>query len=280
MSISATRSKAILRRAGDLEQSAISHAIASRISRTTARTVVARTTCVGFISASLPRRPCWGALWSELACRATLPDPGPATTRTASCAIYRTRPDYPRRVSHAELPVSLPGAARTLGAREGNNYMFCTFCGRNCVVDRVPFVLLNSPGEDGIRFACKCCISADCIHCKPIIIDCDTCYRPVARFLFGGGEITVVGGISPEGQLRGGGRTGSSPEWRARIWNVRFESSAAEDGIGSIARLKLVCVGKGQHRKTRVVTMDSLRAAYVYARHNNRTRITISDLRR
>jgi hypothetical protein len=251
--------------------------MASRISRTTASSVVTRTTCVGFISASLPRRPCWGALWSELACRATLPDPGPATTRTASCAAHHNRPGYPRRVSHAEI--TPPEASWTLGAPEGDDYMFCTFCGRNCVVDRVPFVLLNSPG-DGLRFACKCCISADCIHCKPIVIDCDTCYRPIARFLFAGGDVTIVGSISPEGHLRGGARTGTSPEWRARIWNVRPEISTAEDKLSSMTRLKLVCLGKRQHRRTRVVTMDSLRAAYIDARRNNRTRITITDLRR
>lgn len=180
-------------------------------------------------------------------------------------------------MSHAEQRP--PKAAWTLGRVEGENYTFCTFCGRNCVEDRVPFVLLNSPDEGGLRFACRCCISADCIHCKPIIIECDICYRPVARFLFAGGKVVIVGGTSPEGQLRGGARTGTSPEWRARVWDVHPEISSSEDGLGFPTRLKLVCVGKRQHRKTRVVTMDSLRAAYIYARRYNRTRIAISDLR-
>jgi len=226
--------------------------------------------------ASLPRRPCWGTLRSELPYRATLPDPGSATTRTASCTTYRTQPGYARRVSHAEL--NPPKATWTLGAKEGNNCMYCAFCGRNCVVDKVPFVLLNDPGQNGIRFACHCCISGDCAHCKPIAIHCDTCNRPVARFCFAGGAVTLIGGISPEGMLRGGGRTSTSPEWRARIWDVRPGKSSSEDMTGSVTRFKLVCVGKTQHRKTRVVTIESLRAAYIYARRYNRTRVTMSDL--
>jgi len=125
-----------------------------------------------------------------------------------------------------------------------------------------------------------CCLAADCPDRKPIVIDCDTCRRPVARLVFGGGGVMLSGGISPEGSLRGGGRTGTSPEWRARIWNANPGGFAPARSTGRLPdRVKLVCLGKRDHRKVQIVMRESLVPAYVNARRNGLVRISMSELR-
>jgi hypothetical protein len=160
--------------------------------------------------------------------------------------------------------------------------MFCAFCGRNCIADGVPYVLLSPSPERGIRFACVCCATVACVHCKPIVIDCDTCRRPVARLSYagGGGGAMLIGSISPEGMMRGGGRTPNSPEWRARIWNAELGGFQSTGGRADAQeRVKLVCVGK-RHRRIVIVKRESLKLAYVSARQSGSTRIAMSELRR
>lgn len=168
----------------------------------------------------------------------------------------------------------------TLGKRQGQHCWYCTYCGRNCVADRVPYVVLPTPDETQTRllFACVCCASGECAHSQMMVIECEKCRRPVARFGFAGGRVRLIGSIGPEGTFRGGGRTPTSPTWRSRIWDVSPEGAAWDPGSpGEIARFKLVCLGR-RHRTEKLVTESGLEISYVQARRDGRARVRLCDI--
>jgi hypothetical protein len=180
----------------------------------------------------------------------------------------------------------------TLGRREGIDCWYCLYCGRNCVADRVPFVVLDLPKDGGLRFACVCCSSGQCIHVKPIVVECHKCRRPVARISFGGGRVGLIGSIRPEGDLHSGSRTVAgfldadgrykraerSSEWTSRVWDVSQGGPAWEnENARGNERYKLVCAGK-RHRIEKLTTRRSLQNAYTEACRKGVRRISLRDL--
>jgi hypothetical protein len=90
---------------------------------------------------------------------------------------------------------------------------------------------------------------------REVRIDCDRCGKPIAtvtslykrEWSLGGRS---DGGITPEGQLRGGMYPiDKGPRWRSRIWDVSPEGQRAWDTREGGGRYKLVC--KRQHRDGR-----------------------------
>lgn len=168
----------------------------------------------------------------------------------------------------------------TLGRFDGENYWYCVYCGRNCLADGLPFMGVERLDAGPQMYACECCFWGNCLHTQPIVIECDRCRRPVARLTFGGGGITLIGSITPEGQMEGGGHSPDGPTWRSRIWDVSIGGPSWDrDGQGGSERFKIVCVAR-RHRTERLVTRAALQNAYVDACTLDRRRIRLSDLRR
>lgn len=158
-------------------------------------------------------------------------------------------------------------ATWTLGRREGRNCRYCAYCGRDCLTDGLPFIHLTRLDDGPQLFACQCCLHRDCIHHRPIVIECERCHRPVARLTFGPTGVILLGGVTPENQMRGGISVPGNPKWRARIWDV---------SLGSGERHKVVCIGR-RCRTVQIVTQPALQRAYIAARRDNRTVASTSD---
>jgi hypothetical protein len=106
---------------------------------------------------------------------------------------------------------------------------------------------VNTPTAEEVRFNWP--------GSREVSIDCDRCGKPIAtatssykrEWRLGGRS---DGGITPEGQLRGGIYAGNEgPHWWSRIWDVSPEGQRAGETREGGARHKLVC--KRQHRDRR-----------------------------
>lgn len=179
-----------------------------------------------------------------------------------------------------------PSVAWTLGHKDGERVMWCVFCGRNCLADRIPYMPLPQDGKPP-NFACVCCYFQECDHSEPIIVTCDRCRRPLTSINFAGGRIGLSGSIRPEGSarsrsrvsmLRNGEVVGMSPVWGSRIWDVSANGTpwTSPQGPGS-ERFKFVCSGRKHHLEW-VVSYRALRAAYVLALRTGVRKLRASDV--
>lgn len=214
--------------------------------------------------------------WSELVRPGNAAGPGARVLGRDGCAATIPLPATLCQMSGTRS--AREAATWTLGRREGQDCWYCVYCGRNCLADGLSFVHMERLDDGPQIFACECCFRPGCIHRRPILIECEQCRRPVARLTFGGGAVTLIGNITPEGQMRGGMSTENRPKWRARIWDVSPGGALWDtDRSGGVERFKLVCVGR-RHRIERAVTRPALQSAYVAARRDGRIVIQLRDL--
>jgi hypothetical protein len=146
---------------------------------------------------------------------------------------------------------------------------------------------------------------------REVLIACDRCGKPVSAAISVEGrawylsDVPVGGGITPQGQLRGGthpgGRTRVDPPWRARLWDVSEvgrrsfdpETAGEKPRRDSMRRgnERFVVVCDRRHRNARrqarphqqvvtIVTLNRVCEEAVTRSGSATARITLADLRR
>lgn len=164
--------------------------------------------------------------------------------------------------------------------------LWCVFCGRNCVADRIPYMPI-AHDEKPPGFACICCYFQECNHSEPIVVACDRCRRPLTTLNFAGGRVGLSGPVTPEGSakprsrvtmLRDGEVVDRSPTWGARIWDVSPSGTPWTSPRGSgFERFKIICIGR-KHRLEWVISSRTIRAAYVLAMNEGLRKMRATDV--
>jgi hypothetical protein len=203
----------------------------------------------------------------------------------SDCGTERSRP-------YADLVTDAPPLHReptwTLGHRDGDQVLWCIYCGRNCIADQVRLQFIDNPS--GHRtFACWCCYYQTCQHSQPIALTCDLCRRPLTSFAFAGGRVRLLGSITPEHDMRTkisatasheGRKRSRSSQWASRVWDVSADGAPWDDRPGAGGqRYKIVCIGR-RHRREWLIKAQSLPLAYVSARRHDLTAMSVSEFAR